>query len=109
YHEILRSPTHARYDTYQDYRARRKQEEWERRVARMTIPTKAGWTAAELSAYDGPNDTPILIGVKGKVYNVWTRPDFYGPGGGYHVFAGRDASRLLAKVYWMSGRQRRGV
>ncbi|EER05119.1 membrane associated progesterone receptor, putative [Perkinsus marinus ATCC 50983] len=63
----------------------------------MTIPTKAGWTAAELSAYDGSNDTPILIGVKGKVYNVWTRPDFYGPGGGYHVFAGRDASRLLAK------------
>ncbi|KAF4695500.1 Membrane-associated progesterone receptor component 1 [Perkinsus olseni] len=63
----------------------------------MTIPARDGWTANELRVYDGSDNTPILIGVKDKVYNVWTKADLYGPGGGYHIFAGRDASRLLAK------------
>mmetsp|Transcript_29437 Transcript_29437/g.25141 ORF Transcript_29437/g.25141 Transcript_29437/m.25141 type:complete len:86 (-) Transcript_29437:30-287(-) len=63
----------------------------------MTVPEKEGWTVDELKAYDGSGETPILIGVKGRVYNVWTKAALYGPGGGYHIFAGRDASRLLAK------------
>jgi membrane-associated progesterone receptor component len=57
------------------------------------------WTKDELKAYDGTRDPdgPILIAVAGKVYNVWKGRHFYGPGGEYSIFAGRDATRLLAK------------
>lgn len=53
----------------------------------------------ELKPYDGTInlDGPILIGAAGKVYNVWKGRNFYGPGGEYAIFAGRDATRLLGK------------
>ena len=52
----------------------------------------------QLRQYDGskPN-SPIYLAIRGKVYDVSTRSEFYGPGGAYHIFAGRDASRALAK------------
>lgn len=40
----------------------------------------------------------IHICIKGNVYDVTSAADFYGPEGGYHLFAGRDASRALAKL-----------
>ncbi|KAJ2742587.1 Dihydrodipicolinate synthase [Coemansia sp. BCRC 34301] len=54
------------------------------------------WTKREISAYTGADNGPILIAVKGKVYDVSLGRGFYGPGCAYNVFAGRDASRLLA-------------
>ncbi|RMZ80823.1 hypothetical protein DV737_g2871, partial [Chaetothyriales sp. CBS 132003] len=38
----------------------------------------------------------IYIGVKGKVFDVTPGRNFYGPGGPYENFAGRDATRGLA-------------
>jgi membrane-associated progesterone receptor component len=57
------------------------------------------WLEEELKAYNGENDPsgPILLAVKGDVFNVWKGRNFYGPDGEYHIMAGRDATRFLAK------------
>ncbi|KAL3499558.1 hypothetical protein ACH5RR_038651 [Cinchona calisaya] len=54
-------------------------------------------TEQELSAYNGidPNK-PLLMAIKGQIYDVSRSRMFYGPGGPYASFAGKDASRALA-------------
>lgn len=56
------------------------------------------YTLAELKQFNGVNDKPIYIAIKGKIFDVSSREDFYGPEGGYHLFAGHDATRALAKM-----------
>jgi len=55
------------------------------------------FTVAELRQFDGTqSDGRVLVAVNGKVYDVSKGKRFYGVGGPYHAFAGRDASRNLA-------------
>ncbi|KAL7183832.1 hypothetical protein ACSBR2_026082 [Camellia fascicularis] len=56
-------------------------------------------TEEELKVYDG-SDTkkPLLMAIKGQIYDVTQSRMFYGPGGPYALFAGKDASRALAKM-----------
>ena len=61
-------------------------------------PNKA-WTLAELKEFDGADQSkPLLLGCGGKVFDVSSARAFYGPGAGYGVFAGRDASRGLGRM-----------
>lgn len=56
------------------------------------------WSLDEISPYDGTNDdNPILFAADGYVFNVSKGRGFYSKGCEYHIFAGRDATRLLAK------------
>nr|AQY61287.1 cytochrome b5 domain containing protein [Lilium formosanum x Lilium longiflorum] len=53
----------------------------------------------ELAVYDGADPKkPLLVAIKGQIYDVTQSRMFYGPGGPYALFAGKDASRALAKM-----------
>jgi membrane-associated progesterone receptor component len=60
-------------------------------------PTR-GFYIEELKKYNGVDNERILMALNGVVYDVTNGRDFYGPEGEYHIFAGRDASRGLAKM-----------
>ncbi|BGP39893.1 hypothetical protein JCM10450v2_003867 [Rhodotorula kratochvilovae] len=61
-------------------------------------PKDTPFSSAELAKYDGKDEaTPIYVGIKGRIYDVSAKRDMYGPGCGYHVFVGKDASRALGK------------
>ncbi|GAA6005694.1 hypothetical protein JCM11491_003728 [Sporobolomyces phaffii] len=61
------------------------------------------FTPDQLAKFDGKPATAdstggrILFAIRRKVYDVTSGASFYGPGGPYEIFAGRDASRGLAK------------
>jgi membrane-associated progesterone receptor component len=86
---------------------RRMREEEEARIkaneverARLAyIEPREYWKQAELAPYDGSRDEdgPILLSADGLVFNVYKGRNFYLPGCEYHIFAGRDATRLLAR------------
>ncbi|KAJ1957592.1 Dihydrodipicolinate synthase [Linderina pennispora] len=66
-------------------------------VVPKPIPAKRDFTPRELSEFDGRDEnTPLYMAVNGTVYDVSNGRSFYGPGGPYANFAGRDASRGLA-------------
>jgi membrane-associated progesterone receptor component len=56
------------------------------------------FTVAQLREFDGKNGKPIYIALRGEVYDVSSAKEFYGEGCGYNCFAGREASRAMAKL-----------
>lgn len=53
---------------------------------------------ADLAPFNGENGRPLYVGVNGKVFDVTEGADFYGAGGPYHAFTGRDATVMLGKM-----------
>ncbi|GAB0135077.1 hypothetical protein EsDP_00003428 [Epichloe bromicola] len=54
------------------------------------------YTPRTLLPFNGEDRGPIFFAVRGRVFDVSNGRGFYGPGGPYANFAGRDASRGLA-------------
>lgn len=54
------------------------------------------FTPPTLRPYNGNENAAVYLAVRGKVFDVSPGRNFYGPGGPYENFAGRDASRGLA-------------
>uniref|UniRef100_A0A6B2LRN0 Cytochrome b5 heme-binding domain-containing protein n=1 Tax=Arcella intermedia TaxID=1963864 RepID=A0A6B2LRN0_9EUKA len=55
------------------------------------------FTKQDLSQHTHP--PTIYLAIKGKVFDVSQAHALYGPGGTYHLFAGTDATRRLAKLH----------
>lgn len=56
-------------------------------------------TSQQLAQYNGTDASkPLYVAVKGRIFDVTNGKSFYGPGGPYAMFAGKDASRALAKM-----------
>ncbi|KAA0198429.1 hypothetical protein HAZT_HAZT007766 [Hyalella azteca] len=54
------------------------------------------FSVEELKNYDGkPGSKGLYLAFLGQVFDVKKGEKFYGPGGGYEFFAGRDASRAF--------------
>ncbi|KAL9653733.1 hypothetical protein ABK040_016661 [Willaertia magna] len=53
------------------------------------------FTKNDLQHYNGKFDKnlPILLSIKGRIYDVTKGKSHYGPGGSYHFFVGRDGTR----------------
>jgi predicted heme/steroid binding protein len=67
-----------------------------RRYITPLVPVEPrGYTLEELATFNGCQGGPIFVGLEGVVFQV--APQFYGPGEAYHMFAGREATRALAK------------
>lgn len=60
-------------------------------------------TEEELKQYDGTDpEKPIYLAIDGTIFDVSASPIFYGPGGHYHHFTGKDASRAWVTECWDS-------
>lgn len=71
---------------------------------RRTTGPEAG-TMEPLAEYNGILRAPIYIAVKGRVFDVSSGAEFYGPeSGGYNALAGQDASRALG-IMSLQGRE----
>ncbi|CCJ30793.1 unnamed protein product [Pneumocystis jirovecii] len=55
------------------------------------------FTPKTLERFNGKETYKIFISIKGNVYDVTSEKRLYGPEGPYRNFAGKDASRGLAK------------
>ncbi|KAF6755101.1 cytochrome b5-like heme/steroid binding domain-containing protein [Ephemerocybe angulata] len=64
--------------------------------ADLLPPKDDSYTVEELAKYDGSDSSkPILVAIKGDIFDVTKKSDVYGPGRSYHIFAGKDGSRGL--------------
>lgn len=85
------------YLLYKIFSGRRPDVEESPPIPELPSLKKHDMTYQELKKYDGLNeDGRVCVAVNGKVFDVTKGKRFYGPGGPYASFAGRDATRCLA-------------
>lgn len=64
---------------------------------KLDPPKDTPISTAELAKADGIHSNKLYVAIKGTVFDVTRNGASYGPGKGYHIFTGKDASRALAK------------
>ncbi|ORX89160.1 cytochrome b5 [Basidiobolus meristosporus CBS 931.73] len=71
-------------------------EKKKREFPPLRPPEDYPFTAKELAKFDGSDpELPVYVAIKGVVFDVTWNRTAYAPGSGYHVFAGKDASKAL--------------
>ncbi|KAI9655706.1 MAG: hypothetical protein M1829_000618 [Trizodia sp. TS-e1964] len=65
-------------------------------VVKQWLKGPISLTDQELGQFDGTNPKlPIYVAVNGSIFDVSASRHTYGPGGSYHFFAGKDATRAF--------------
>lgn len=77
---------------YDDAKAQKSQE---RRAEDGTVENLQ-LTLQALRKFDGEQGGRILLSLQGKIIDVSSGAESYGPGGSYNMFAGRDVTKCLA-------------
>ncbi|KAJ3370422.1 Methylcrotonoyl-CoA carboxylase subunit alpha, mitochondrial [Kappamyces sp. JEL0680] len=86
----------ASYLTTQTFDFGGKYKQLEMFYRKFTQKGERIFTARELAKYDGSDPTlPIYLAVNGRVYDVSAGPSYYGKGGSYSFFSGKDATRAF--------------
>ena len=70
-------------------------------AAREPLPVGEArdYTAAELRTFDGSDRSrPVLLAIEGRIFDVTPGRSFYGKGGPYEMFAGRECAVALSKL-----------
>ncbi|OXU27563.1 hypothetical protein TSAR_000006 [Trichomalopsis sarcophagae] len=108
--EVIRSPVNLALVAiiallvYKIFKSRTKQDEPVQQIKELP-KMRRDFTVEELKEYNGTQaDGRILVAVNGNVYDVTKGARFYGPGGPYAAFGGRDASRGLATFSVVPGK-----
>ncbi|ORY92644.1 cytochrome b5-like heme/steroid binding domain-containing protein [Leucosporidium creatinivorum] len=67
------------------------------KVSSTLLPTpQIYFTEERLALHDGTDPAyPVYVALDGDVYDVSASAKTYGPGGGYNIFAGKDAARAF--------------
>lgn len=89
------------YDSYYS-RHSKKSENENKDKSKMCLEEEAkaprNFTVKLLKQFNGVENPEIYVAVRSNVYDVTdSKFNFYAPGGPYHCFAGKDASRALSK------------
>uniref|UniRef100_A0A7S4VWP8 Cytochrome b5 heme-binding domain-containing protein n=2 Tax=Ditylum brightwellii TaxID=49249 RepID=A0A7S4VWP8_9STRA len=75
-------------------------EDAEKQMVSLTLEDLASFTGASSieddDEYDESNSSPLYLSIMGRIYDVTAGSNFYGPGGQYHSFVGKDATRAFA-------------
>lgn len=62
------------------------------------LPDPRDFTAEQLRDFNGVVNPSIYVALKDDIYDVTKSVEYYGPEGPYHCFAGRNATRAMAKL-----------
>lgn len=63
----------------------------------LAEPTRI-FTKEELAKYKGEDGGDIYLALMGKVFDVTRGRDYYGPGGGYAFFSGKEKLKIMINV-----------
>lgn len=91
------SPFHDFLESDEDYIARLRAEHEAAEARKKSGPPAVRvLSKEELAKYDGSEGSPgIYLALLGVVYDVSKGSSYYGPGGGYSFFSGKDGSRAF--------------
>ncbi|CAH7684261.1 cytochrome b5-like heme/steroid binding domain-containing protein [Phakopsora pachyrhizi] len=65
---------------------------------KLDPPKDERFSLEQLRQFDGRDPSkPIYVAIKGIVFDVSSKREVYGPGGSYHIFAGKDGSKGLGR------------